>query len=25
VRRRKENLESLSELEEIWEKYKVFY
>jgi len=25
VRRRKENLESLSELEEIWRKYKVFY
>lgn len=25
VRRRKENLESLSELEEIWEKYKIFY
>jgi DNA-binding MurR/RpiR family transcriptional regulator len=25
VRRRRENLESLSELEEIWEKYKVFY
>ena len=25
ARKRKENLESLSELEEIWEQYKMFY